>query len=47
MDVLSEVWLAPKLRCAVKDATLVLIVDAMLMFRLDFVVFTEDCESLL
>jgi hypothetical protein len=27
--VLSELWLAPRLRCAVNDAMLVLMVDAM------------------
>jgi hypothetical protein len=29
MEVFSELWLAPRLRCAVNDATLVLIVAAM------------------
>ena len=28
IDVLSDVWLAPRLRCAVSDATLVLMVEA-------------------
>jgi hypothetical protein len=36
MDVLSDVWLAPRLRCAVSEATLVLIVDAMPMPRPSF-----------
>jgi len=28
IDVLSDVWLVPRLRCAVSDATLVLMVEA-------------------